>query len=221
MAKNYCKFCGNELKLFQRQLEGSYLTLRGGADLSDNEATDIRASLAGDETAFGRLVDKYQQRVGQLMWRFSHDSNAHEELVQEVFVQAYLCLQNFAFKAPFEHWLCSIGTNLGYKFWKNQKQQRQRTVNFENFDLLADNEAAAGNDQRHTVADKLYEALEMLIPEDRLVLTLMYYEEVDGKEIAQRMGWSYTATRMRISRARKKLRALIEKHAPEVAAYAY
>ncbi len=197
------------------------ITSREVRVLLDNESEYIRASLAGDEGAYAALIEHYQERVTRLMWRFSHDLNTHEELVQEVFVQAYMSLSKFARKAPFEHWLCSIGTNIGYKFWKTQKRERDNKVNFETFDLVEARESSEDDSQKHELADKLYEALAMLDTDDRLVLTLMYYEELEGREIAGRMGWSYTATRMRISRARKKLRALIEKHAPEVASYAY
>ena len=61
----------------------------------------------GDPEAYRRLIERHQDHVARILWRFSRDRRTHEELVQDVFVEAYLSLGNYRGKAPFEHWLSS------------------------------------------------------------------------------------------------------------------
>jgi len=49
---------------------------------------DIRQSRQGDPEAYRRLIERYQRQIGQILWRFSRDRRIHEELVQDVFVEA-------------------------------------------------------------------------------------------------------------------------------------
>ncbi|MHC4628636.1 MAG: sigma factor, partial [Planctomycetota bacterium] len=53
---------------------------------------DIEACLGGDKDSYARLVRRYEAQITKLMWRFSRDPTICEELVQEVFVEAYLSL---------------------------------------------------------------------------------------------------------------------------------
>lgn len=60
-------------------------------------------------------------------------------------------------------------------------------------------------------AEVLQSLLGCLLPADRLVLTLMYFEQCDTSEIAQRMGWSRAAVKMRAYRGRKKIKDIAER----------
>ena len=49
---------------------------------------------------------------------FSRQPAVAEEMVQDVFVEAYLSLRGFRGSAPFAHWLQKIATRVGYRYWK-------------------------------------------------------------------------------------------------------
>jgi RNA polymerase sigma-70 factor (ECF subfamily) len=169
---------------------------------------DIQATLAGDETAFERLIRRYQEQIARLMWRFSRDSAVCERLVQDTFVEAYLSLKSYKAKAPFLHWLKKIATRTGYRFWKEQDRARLVLP-------LDDLDFAAPDDPKeiepYKAAEILHALLDRLDSTERLVLTLMYFEDCSIKEIAQRMGWTSAGTKMRASRARRKLKKIAEK----------
>ena len=59
-------------------------------------------------------------------------------------------------------------------------------------------------------AAQVQAALEKLPPRDRLVLTLMYLEDLSIAEIAERTGWSRIMVKVQAFRARRKLRRLLE-----------
>lgn len=174
----------------------------------DADLRDIRAALGGDGEAYGRIVRRHQNAIAQRMWRFTRDRGELEELVQEVFVQAYMGLKGFRGTAPLEHWLTRIATRVGYRFWKTRRRQADRTVPLQDWDALASEDGALGAVE---AAELLHELLARLPPRDRLVLTLLYLEELSVAEAAERTGWSSTMVKVQAFRARKKLRALLEK----------
>lgn len=176
---------------------------------------DIRLSLAGDSEAYRRLIDRHQQQISRLMWRFTKDRRTHEELVQDVFVEAYLSLDTYKAKAPLAHWLARVATHVGYHFWK-QKKRRQETEHFR----IVDWDQAISDEQVDRLdpdeaARQLYDLLAQLPPRDRLVLTLRYLEQCDVAETARRTGWSKTMVKVQSNRARNKLKTLFKKSGRE------
>ncbi len=167
---------------------------------------DIQASLRGDGGAYARLVRRHQQDIAERMWRFTRDAAEHEELVQDVFVEAYFSLPRFRGDAPFAHWLHVIATRVGYRFWKRRARRRERrSVS------LDDCEAAARPDAPASEAAELaHRLLAGLRPKDRLVLTLLYLEGRSVAETAALTGWSESAVKVRAFRARERLRAAFE-----------
>ena len=171
---------------------------------------DIRSARGGDDEAYRRLIKRYQGHVSSMMWRFSRDPQTHEELVQDVFVEAYKSLSNFRARAPFSHWLSRLATRVGYRFWKLQARERMRpTVSLEEWDQAAGE--AAGEMEPSEAAEMLHGLLEKLPPRDRLVLTLRYLEDLSVEETAERTGWSQSMVKVQAWRAREKLKKLFAK----------
>ena len=184
--------------------------------LSPGDLNDVKRTRDGDPDAYRRLIERHQDHVARILWRFSRNRRIHEELVQDVFVEAYLSLSNYAGKAPFEHWLARIATRVGYRYWK----ERARSRTFEPFDLHEWDEAT-GDGQASPVpepdhaAELLHRLLDQIPPRDRLVLTLRYLDQCDVAETARRTGWTRTMVKVQTLRARNKLRKLIEKTGTE------
>lgn len=175
--------------------------------LQDEDRADIEASLAGDGGAYEHLVKRYEAQVAAQMWRFSRDPAVCEELVQDVFVEAYFSLATYRGRAPFLHWLKRIATRVGYRHWK--KKSREKLL----VPLHTFNEAEAPGDTMNpsTAAATLHHLLSRLRPADRLVMTLIYFDGCSTEEIAERMGWNRGMVKMRAHRARKKLREIAER----------
>jgi RNA polymerase sigma-70 factor (ECF subfamily) len=172
---------------------------------------DVRRTRGGDPDAYRRLIERHQDHVARILWRFSRDRRVHEELVQDVFVEAYLSLSGYHSKAPFDHWLARIATRVGYRYWKEKARSRE----YEPFDLR---EAAGGNSEPDQAAELLHRLLEQMPPRDRLVLTLRYLDQCDVAETAQRTGWTRTMVKVQTLRARNKLRKLMEQSGAEFVA---
>jgi RNA polymerase sigma-70 factor (ECF subfamily) len=171
------------------------------ADLS----ADVRAASRGDGEAYSRIIGRYQQTIARRMHRFTRDPGAIEELVHDVFVEAYFSLSKYRGDAPLEHWLQRIATRVGYKYW--ERRQRERIISFDDgvHDSAAPEDRAADD-----AVEEVGAALEKLPPRDRLVLTLLYLESRSVAEAADLAGWSQTMVKVQAYRARGKLRKLLE-----------
>jgi RNA polymerase sigma-70 factor (ECF subfamily) len=175
--------------------------------VSEEDQMDIAASLGGNGNGYGRLVRRYQDKVAAQMWRFTRDEVILDQLVQDVFVEAYLSLRGFRGQAPFLHWLRRVATRVGYRYWKSRALAREREEALTEAALhravLPENLAPS------EAAELLYRLFEKLPPPDRLVLTLYYFEDCDLAEISARAGWTRTLVKVRLHRARKRLKALL------------
>jgi RNA polymerase sigma-70 factor (ECF subfamily) len=164
--------------------------------------------LHGDCAAFERLVLRYQQQIAQLCWRFSNNPGVCERLVQDTFVEAYLSLKSYKAKGSFIGWLKIIATRAGYRFWK-ERDKAKELLSLDDIDFaMQDNQKEI---EPGKAAEILHTLLARLNRADRLVLTLMYFEDCTIKEIAERMGWTGAAVKMRALRARKKIKKIAEK----------
>lgn len=173
-----------------------------------NDELLIARACQGDDNAFEMLVRRYEEHISKIMWRFSHNSSAHSELVHEVFVQAFLSLKKYRGDAPFINWLSAVASKTGLNWWKKQARDSRYCELHE--DTLANMPQKNVNQgsEPPIASGGLHAMLAELPENDRLALTLMYYEKKNSKEIAATMGWTHTATRMRISRARRKLQQI-------------
>lgn len=201
--------------------------VRGVADSLDAEAPrsepvaadaeDIRQAKQGDSDAYRRLIERHQAHVAKILWRFSRDRAIHEELVQDVFVEAYLSLSSFRGNAPFSHWLARIATRVGYRYWKEKARQRDaEPFSLAEWDQIADDKEAIERIDADQAAGLLHGLLEQLPPRDRLVLMLRYVEGCDVAETARRTGWTRTMVKVQSLRARDKLKKLVERSGMEL-----
>jgi len=186
-----------------------------GFAVNGTDMEDIRGSLEGDGGAYARLVERHQAKVASQLWRFTRDKAHHEELVQDVFVEAFLSLKTYRGEAPFEHWVAKITTAVGYRYWKNRTKERQNpSVPIEEWLQIPEDRVDAMDPSE--AADLLHRLLDRLPARDRLVLMLRYVEDLTVEETADRTGWTQTMVKVQAWRARGKLKRLFQEAGLEV-----
>jgi RNA polymerase sigma-70 factor (ECF subfamily) len=189
-----------------RAASSAFADARGEVDAAELE--DIRRSRQGDSDAYRRLIERHQEHVSGILWRFSRDRLVHEELVQDVFVETYLSLASYRAKAPFAHWLSRIATRVGYRYWKQTARRREReSFTLDEWDQMPDEPAERIDPSK--AASLVHRLLAQLRPRDRLVLTLRYLEGCDVAETAHRTGWTKSMVKVQTLRAMKKLEKLV------------
>lgn len=179
-----------------------------------DDAQAIAASLGGDHEAFGQLVEKYQAAMAQQMRRFSRQPAVVEELVQDVFVEAFFSLKSYRSTAPLLHWLRKIAVRTGYRYWDRKGREHARTVSLS--ELNHELERLTNGTALSSIAasDVLGDLLDLLAPRDRLVLTLLYWDGCSVAEAAELAGWTQVMVKVQAHRARKRLKQLLEESRP-------
>jgi len=186
-------------------------------DSGAGDLEDVRRSRGGDPEAYRRLVERHQDYVAGILWRFSRNRRDHEELVQDVFVEAYLGLNSYRERAPFQHWLARIATRVGYRYWRERARRRKvEPFSLEQWDKATENDGILDVLEPERAATLLYNLFEQLPPRDRLVLSLRYLDGCDVAETAHRTGWTQTMVKVQTLRARKRLQKMVRRSGTEL-----
>jgi RNA polymerase sigma-70 factor (ECF subfamily) len=178
------------------------------ASVAASDWADIKETLQGSSDAYARLVSRYQQEIASQVWKYAPRRDVIEELVHDVFVEAYLSLRTFRGDAPVLHWLRKIAVRVGYRYWKSEAKRRAQTP--VPADTAAVAPTAASQHEAADAAARLYAVLDRLSPRDRAVITLIHLEERSVAEAADLLDWSQAMVKVQTFRARRKLKKLLE-----------
>ena len=173
-----------------------------------DDATLARAAAQGDQKAFAALVDRHRPGVAHLASRFCHEPAGVEDLAQEIFVKAYLNLGGLRDGAMFRSWLHRIAANTCID-WLRRRKAEVGLVGGLDESLPDEGELARG--QAREARRRLEAAMAVLGPKDRLLVALLGLEGKSVEEVAELTGLSRVNVKVRAFRARRKLKAFLEK----------
>ncbi len=176
--------------------------------VDETDRSDILAARSGDEAAFARLVGRHQPAVAGLLWRFTREPARLEELVQDVFVEAYFRPGRIPRRGAAR---ALVGPDRDTRRVSVLEEAgaagpgvARRARSCRSFAPADDPDPAAAGALVHAL-------LSRLPPAERLVLTLMYFDGCSVADIAGRMGWSRAMVKMRAYRARRRLKEIAGK----------
>ena len=178
--------------------------------MKDNDTQLINLTLAGDDNAFGELVEKYQKQVHALVWRKIGDFHTAEEITQDTFLQAYNKLATLKRTRSFSSWLYVIATSL-CKAWFRKKYRRTQLMQDKDISYPEESAYSAHvheENQRFTIEaqrDVVKKLLEKLGESERTVMTLHYFGEMSCTEIGAFLGVSANTVKSRLRRAQQRL----------------
>ena len=170
----------------------------------------VIAARSGDRDAFRMLVEQNQRDVYTLAVRLVSDCHLAEDVAQETFVRAWRALPNFRGDAAFSTWLYRITVNTA---WTHRgRQKRHRHADIDDVPAIAD-ETRRHNpghlDETLHLPEALGEALNSLSAEQRMVVVLKDVEGWSHNEIAELLDITTGAAKVRLHRARRRLRTLL------------
>ncbi len=165
----------------------------------------------GNVNAFENLVLAYQNKVYSFVFNMVRNQMDAEELTQDVFVKVYRKLHLFRGDAKFSTWIFSIAHNtVASSFRKKQLATTSvddyKTANsiFEDVDNAFD---TLSLQERN---DCIARALELLAPQQKLLIQLFYLEEQSLKEIETITGLNNGSIKTGLMRARNRLYSILE-----------
>jgi RNA polymerase sigma-70 factor (ECF subfamily) len=204
-------------------MDGRVLAVQAAAranpfPLSTEVLTDAEIMLrvkAGDEAAFGYLVQKYRRPMVSFLYRMSRNSAAAEDLAQEVFLRVYRSRTSYEASAKFTTWLYRIATNLAANYARDTRYERpETTASLDESDPetgtrmdLADDTLTAEEDMVRRERLAAIRAKVQGLPErQRMAVVMHKYQQMDYRQIADVLKISESATKSLLFRAYETLR---------------
>ena len=183
--------------------------------LNDNEL--ISRVLSGDQQAYAGLVSRYQSYVFTLALRMVKSREDAEEVAQDSFIKAYKYLADFKGASKFSTWLYTIVNNTAISFLRKKKVEIHSLDNEKVFEVADSKESGRGAnmiEQKSKMA-MVNQAISMLNPDDAQIITLFYKAEQSLDETAQILGIEINAAKVRLYRARTRLKEKMETYFAE------
>jgi len=191
--------------------------------ISVDDGLLIERCRKGDSTAIERLVLKYQNRIYNVVLKICADPDDAAELTQETFVKVIENLSKFEGRSSFYTWAFRIAVNLTLNYCQRNAKLTVRSLDSEEVpydhqathalkELLSDDRSPdpAAMAQNKEVYEIALNALKQLDEAQRTVLVLRDIEGMSYARIAEVLGIELGTVRSRLSRARNKLREILE-----------
>lgn len=180
--------------------------------MDEEEKRWVERCRAGDREAFRPLVERYHARVFRLTLRIAGERAAAQDLTQEAFLKAYAALTRYDAARPFSSWLFRIAVNLCID--RRRRSREVATPELEPPHLVDPTDALAQDETRRAVQA----ALGRLSEKYRVVLILKDVEGMDYQSIAEVLGDSVPALKIRVLRGREQLAKHLRKMYPQLLA---
>lgn len=171
---------------------------------SDEQLAAAAAREGSDGPAFVELLRRYQVRVWRICYRLLGNEHDAHDAAQEVFVRLFSARAQFAGRSKYSTWVHGVAVRTSLNFRRGRGRREKRVAPTADDNLQ---QAATNSNPTHTALSlDLMQMLECLDEEDRAMLILKYGEDTSYEELAEIFHLSESACKMRISRAREKLK---------------
>jgi RNA polymerase sigma-70 factor, ECF subfamily len=183
---------------------------RGAEQLSDDEL--IAAILAGDRERFGDLVERYQGRLVNYLFRLLRNLDEAHELAQEVFLKVYQVLDRYDPQYRFSTWLFRVAQNAAIDQIRRRRlklvslHQEDAEGEGRDWDLPSADRGPYGHLRNRERGEALQEAIDALPWEYRELILLRHYGELPYEEIARLKRMPLGTVKNKLFRGRQMLK---------------
>lgn len=181
---------------------------------SQTDQEIINRVLNGEQQLYSELVNRYQNFVFTVTLRYTQQREDAEEVAQDIFIKAYRSLKNFRGDSKFSTWLYTIVTTSCITFLRKKKLDTS-SLDIERVFEAADSQDSgmrANQIEQKSKFAMVNEAIRLLSPDDATIITLFYKGEQSLDEIGQAMQLEPNTVKVRLHRARQRLKEKMETH---------
>ena len=174
----------------------------------------ISAVLSGNQQAYAQIVQRHKAFVFTLVLRYIKSREDAEEVAQDVFVKACRALADFKGASKFSTWLYTIVNTTCISFLRKKKLETHSLDNEKVFESIENRDSGMNANQieQKSKLAMVNNAIGLLNPDDAEIVTLFYKGEQSLEEIAKILGIEANAVKVRLHRARTRLKEKMQKH---------
>lgn len=168
----------------------------------------INSILSGNTGNYAVLVKRHQRFVFTLALRFTKNREDAEEIAQDCFIKAYKALGTFKQTSKFSTWLYTITYTTAMTYLRKKKLNSSSIDDEEQVLQVANNDSSFDADivEKKSTYKYLNEAIAMLLPDDAAIITLFYKGEQSLEEIGQALVMEPNTVKVKLHRARHRLK---------------
>ncbi len=183
----------------------------------DLDSSLVDRCLAGDESAWERLVKLHTRRVYGICYRFTNNDGEAQDLTQDVFLRIFKTLKSFrSGEGSFTVWMTRLTRNLLIDHYRRTKLERATDSIEDQLTVLEERSAGTGKADGllagREASEILQAGLQRLSPELREAVILRDLEELEYKEIAAVLSVPEGTVKSRLNRGRAELARVLRKH---------
>jgi RNA polymerase sigma-70 factor (ECF subfamily) len=157
----------------------------------------------GDDSAFGELVSRHYRSVYNLARRFLYDAHEAEDITQEVFLRVYRAAGSYAPKAKLSTWLYTITKNLCFNEFRKTHSVKIVSIDDEVLpEIRSMDDSPALKLEKEEIKAKVLEAVNSLPANLKIAVLLLKYHEFSYEEVAEILGCTVNAVKLRVHRAK-------------------
>ena len=182
-----------------------------------NDSEIISRVLRGESQLYAELVNRYQNFVFTITLRYAKQREDAEEIAQDVFVKAYRSLADFRGDSKFSTWLYTIVNTTCITFLRKKKLEVHSLDNEKVFEVAdgVDSGLRANLVEQKSKIQMVNKAIQLLSTDDAKLITLFYKGEQSLDEIGKILGIDPNTVKVKLHRARTRLKEKMEKHFAE------
>ena len=183
--------------------------------MSDDQSFDLAGCLdrvrKRDQIAARELVEHLHPLVIRIARSHLPRRVAEEDLAQEIFLKMFTRIDQYQGNVPFTHWVSRIAVTTCIDHLRAQKRRPElRWADLSEretdaLDAVITSESDVAPDDALAAKEIVHKLLDMLKPEDRLVIQYLDLDQRSIAEISALTGWNQTLVKVRAFRARRKL----------------
>lgn len=179
---------------------------------TSNDFELVKDFVAGDESAFNRLITKYQQKIYWHARRMTGNHLDADEVVQEVLVTLYNKLNTFKFESSLYTWIFRITSTRSLNYLKKRDVRKFFSLSDrENTDKLKSSEGDLLNElEQKEKIEKINRLIQKLPARQREVFILRNYDELSYEEIAKISGKSIGGLKSNYFHAVRKMAEMMK-----------
>lgn len=162
------------------------------------------------ERVFLEWLERHGAAVVKVARAYAVTEEECQDLAQEILLQAWRSVERFEGRSMASTWFYRVALNTGMNWKRNDLKRRQRQRPMFDVAVVSD-EGVDGSvrAERREVVERLYRAIHRL-PKADAALVLLYLEELSYREMAEVLGISERHVGVKLNRAKKALRELME-----------
>jgi RNA polymerase sigma factor (sigma-70 family) len=173
----------------------------------------IDGCVAGDRKSQQRVYEMHYSKMLGVCIRYARDVDQAQDILQDGFIKVFSNIAKFNRQGSFEGWIRRIMVNTSIDFFRKNKNEYLLLGNDESIEkyMPVEFEEEEEDQEFEFTASQVIEAMQSLSPAYRTIFNMYVFENLQHKQIAEKLGISVGTSKSNLAKAKKNLKKILLK----------